>query len=187
MEEIRELIINLNRGSERAFEEIYSLYFNKIVYFSYRYTNDYTKSKCIAQEVFISLWENRENIDVNRNILSYLLTIAKNKTINILKREMLGKRYSMEVKRDLEQLNIGALCDDSCSELIANELSGKLRKILDRMPDKTREMFLMSRSEGLKYEQIAIKTGVSVKMVEYRIMQALKIIRRYITFFVFIF
>ncbi|MDP3452206.1 MAG: RNA polymerase sigma-70 factor [Bacteroidales bacterium] len=162
----------------RAFEEVYLKLLNKVTYFAYQYLNDITRSKCVAHDVFLTLWENRSAIDPQGNLQSYILTITRNKCINILRHSQVESRHHSNESRGVQVFNLEALSDISSEVLLRNEVISQLGRVLKMMPEKTKEAFVMSRFNRKSYEEIAKIHGVTVKNVEYRIMQALKILRR---------
>ena len=168
----------LKNGSMRAFEEVYLKLLNKVTYFAYQYLNDLNQSRCVAHEVFLALWENRSSIDPKGNLQSYLLTITRNKCINILKHNQVESRHHNREERAYLSFNFEALCDTSSEMLLKNEVMSQLGRVLEMMPQKTKEAFVMNRFNRKSYEEIAKIHGVTVKNVEYRIMQALKLLRR---------
>jgi RNA polymerase sigma-70 factor (ECF subfamily) len=169
---------DLKNGSMRAFEEVYLKLLNKVTYFAYQYLNDIAQSKCVAHDVFLTLWENRNAIDPQGNLQSYILTITRNKCINILRHNQVENRHHSSEARGYQAFNLEALSDISYELLLKNEVISQLGRVLKMMPEKTREAFVLNRFNRKSYEQIAKIHGVTVKNVEYRIMQALKILRR---------
>ncbi|MEN6618710.1 MAG: RNA polymerase sigma-70 factor [Rikenellaceae bacterium] len=162
----------------KAFEEIYLKFLHKVVYFAYQYLSDMNQSKCVAHDVFLSLWENRSLIDVNGNLQSYILTMTRNKCVNILKHNLVKAKYNSSTENATRNINYEALSDKSADLLLTNEFMAKFHYALSMLPEKTREAFLMSRFKRFSYEDISRQQSVSVKNVEYRIMQALKLLRK---------
>ncbi|MHC1781105.1 MAG: RNA polymerase sigma-70 factor [Bacteroidales bacterium] len=173
-----QLASDLKNGSMKAFEEIYLKYLNKVIHFAYHYLMDMNKAKCVAHDVFLSLWENRGLINEEGNLQSYILTTTKNKCINILKHNILETKYSASSDKILRKLNLEALNDASADLLLTNEFMRKLGDSLSKLPEKTQEAFILNRFNHYSYEEISKKQAVSVKNIEYRMMQALKLLRR---------
>lgn len=168
----------LKNGSIKAFEEIYLKFLNKVVYFAYQYLLDMNTARCVAHDVFLSLWENRTHIEVDGNLQSYILTTTKHKCINILKHNQVESNYVSKFEKAARNFNLEALTDTSADLLLTNEFMEKFRSSLSKLPLKTQEAFILSRFNHLSYEEISKKQDVSVKNVEYRMMQALKSLRR---------
>lgn len=164
-------------GDPGAFEEIYLRHYHKVFYYATQYLSDDEEAKNIAQETFLELWRRRESVDPSLSLLSYLLTITRNKCLNVLRSNISRKKYSDYMAGRRAETDYAALADSSAERLIAEETQGRITEILDGMPEKTRTAFILSREEELSYAEIAQRMGTTVKMVEYRIMQALKTLR----------
>lgn len=168
---------DLKNGSMKAFEEVYLKLLKMVIYFAYQYLSDMSQARSVAHDVFLTLWENRASIDVEGNLQSYILTTTKNKCINILKHHLLETKFGSATERAVKNINYNALTDSSADLLLTNEFMEKFRISLDKLPEKTKEAFLLSRFKGLSYEEISVRQSVSVKNIEYRMMQALKHLR----------
>ena len=169
---------DFKHGSMKAFEEVYLKYLKMVIYFAYQYLSDMSQAKSVAHDVFLSLWENKSSIDVTGNLKSYILTSTRNKCINILKHQLLETKYGSATERAMKNLNYSALTDSSAELLLKNEFMEKFIISLDKLPEKTKEAFILHRFKKLSYEEISVKQSVSVKNIEYRIMQALKHLRK---------
>lgn len=170
---------NEKNNSAFAFEEIYILHYHKIQSFCRNYLRNDNLSKCVAQEVFVAVWINRENLNFNDELLPFLFILAKNRCLNIIKREKVKHSYSeYGYNHNRESLNYSSLKDSTINVLYVKEVERLLNEALLRMPDNVRSTFCMSRFKNLKYEEIAKKQNVSIKTVEYRIMYALRVLRK---------
>ena len=88
-----------------------------------------------------------------------------------------SKKYGDYAAEKKAALNYSALYDQSAERLLSSELEGKIKNSIDMLPPKTKKVFLLSRRNELPYAKIAEEMKISVKMVEYRMMQALRILR----------
>ncbi len=170
--------INSNKGKSALFEEIYSEHLHKIQFFAYNYLQDFDAAKCLAQEVFTAIWESWDTIDFEREILPYLMTLTKNRCLNILRQKKVSRKYEdFSKSQDKDSLNYLALQDSSSTKLYSKEVEDILKETMDTMTEKVRRTFFLNRFQGLKYKDIAQIEGVSVKAIEVRIMSALKMLR----------
>lgn len=167
----------ISEGDAKAFEEAYLRHFHKILYYAVQYLSDKEEARNVAQETFFELWRKRESLDPSLNLLPYLLTITRNKCLNILRSNISRRKYTEYMAARRAEADYAALSDSSAEKLIVEETYNLVKEILGTMPEKTRTAFVLSRREELSYAEIAERMGTSVKMVEYRIMQALKILR----------
>ena len=172
--------VYINSGYDRDlfFKETFNLYFERIVAYIYGYCRDSEVAKNIAQDTFITFWENIEKVNSEKTPLPYLLFIAKNKAINAIKRELVkGKFNDYTQKRDLE-LSYRAFGSETIDSITANEIESIVNKSVGQMKENVQQTFCLSRFKNLKNEEVAKELDVSVKTVEYRLASALRVLRR---------
>lgn len=160
------------------FKKVFELYFERVTGYIFSYYRDRETAKNIAQDTFVSFWENIDKVDSSKSPLPYLFFIAKNKTLNALKRDIVkGKYSSYTQKRELE---IRYKVMESCTmDLVqGKEMERIIATSIEQMKENVRETFCLSRFRNLKNEEIAQMLDVSVKTVEYRISIALRILRK---------
>lgn len=175
---IWDILTGLNDDKRHIFEQIYTLYLCKVIYFAQSYLGSRSDAEGIAQEVFITVWEKRNELDLERDMFSYLMILTRNKCLNRLKSKK-GKHLEYSSPQlEKEHINYTAL-ESADSALLENELNHIVVKSLREMSPRVRKTFLLNRNKQLKYEEIAKLEGISVKTVEYRIMSALRIFRQY--------
>lgn len=161
-------------GNELAIRIIYERYSNRVYKLSLVLLKDTGWSEDVVQEVFIKFWNNRQALDPDGEVWNLLYVITKRTALNKLRD--IGKSNS-----NFEKMwaSISYLSDTVHEEFIAKELSGRLAIFLDRLPDRQREIFKLSREQGYTHQQIAVKLGISPNTVKNHIVQALKVIRKY--------
>lgn len=166
---------NLNivdKLSTQEFEEVFRKYFIPLSHFAQKYVIDLDTAKDIVHEVFIKVWEKKEEINWEKSIKSYLFTSVHNKCLNFLRDSK---------KNSNANLDIEILKDDNSWEdrdyLEEQELKTRINNALLKLPEKCREVFMLNRFDGLKYAQVAEKLGISIKTVEAQMSKALKILR----------
>lgn len=169
------LIIALKSGDEFAFKTIYDKYSNKIFDCSFFLLKDKDWSADIVQEVFIKLWNYRTNLSPDSNLWSFLYVLTKRLCFNRLK----------EIQRDHSSfdriLKSSTLVTDSSHDiLVAKDLAFHLQKALDQLSDRQREIFELSRFEGLSHQEIAQRLEISPNTVKNHMVSALKLVRKYV-------
>lgn len=165
------LAYRIKNSDKVAFKEIYLSFYNAVTYFISQYINNYEVSKDLAQEAFFLLWKNRERINHELGYKSYLLSIAKNLTLNFL-------RNQKNVSKFNETLKTKSYNDDYLFNKIENtDILRRVFKEIENLPKKQKEVIILSRNNNLTNKQISIKLGISIKTVEYRLMVALRNIR----------
>lgn len=137
-------------------------------------------AKILTSEVFEKLWLIRNQIDFNEDIFPLLLVMARNRTLNYLRREKIIRTYSENEKKRMTEIeiNIETLAGSNLNSLNSQEIIKLINESIAQMTKETRETFLLSRFSNLKNIEIASKEGISVKTVEYRIKIALRILRK---------
>ena len=187
MNDLTSIADAIRAGSEAAFEALFRAEFRNVALFVGRYVRDREQAEDIAQDAFLSLWKNRDRIDSRYNIRNYLLTIARNRALNWLRDYAVRQAGTLE-GREAEIFSRILQQPEVEQRIEAMDTEAMLLRVLRSLPDKAREMFLMNRQEGMTYAEIAQRKGVSVKVVEYNIVLALKALRRAVpgfpTFFV---
>jgi RNA polymerase sigma-70 factor (family 1) len=163
-----DLCISLKNGDESAFTEIYNRYSKKVYQSAYKRLTDRMEAEEIMQEVFLSLWKRRDILDIKYSILTYLNVAVKYKVINYQSRNL-----SKGLKLDTH-LNEQTLIENS-TELWFNEkeLRSELIKNIEKLPEKCRNVFKMSRDQYHNNSEIAKKLGLSEKTIEAHITRAL--------------
>ncbi len=162
------LIDKLKEGKPEAFEEIYNRYWKKLLQFAILKTDSIEISKEIVQELFINLWERRSELEIS-NLEYYLFAATKYKIIKELK-----KKYKTESLSESTENYADNLPESS---LETDELREKIAESINKLPTKTKEVFVKSRIENLSHKEISEALDVSQKAVEYHISQALKLLR----------
>ena len=151
-----------------SFEELFRSYFTPLMVFARKILKDEDEAREVVQKVFISLWEKREEIDLKTSLKPYLFTSVHNRSLNVIRDR---KKFSEEEIPDV------AGDWDVSAQIEAMELEQKIRKAIDSLPEKCKQIFELNRYEGLKYIEIASQLHISVKTVENQMSKALKILR----------
>ena len=163
---------NISTLNKTDFEEAFKTYFKPLTAFAYKFVKDTDDAKSIVHDVFMKLWEKRDDIDMSRSVKSYLFTSVNNRSLNFIRDH---KKFTHE------ELIIENQHDEHwevADKLSTVDIQQKVDNTLNKISPKAKEVFLMSRNEGLKYREIAEKLNVSVKTVETHMSTALKELRK---------
>ena len=161
-----------NTLDKTIFEQLFKEEFKGLVLFSIQYVKDYEAAREIVQEAFIGLWDKRNRIDPSRQVKSYLSTTVRNRSLNYLRD---NKKFD---SRLLTQENLYPLASyEQADRLVEKELQERIREAISELPERCREVFLLSRNEHLKYQVIADQLQISVKTVETQMSKALHHLR----------
>ena len=158
------------------FEKLYKLYYPKMFAFAKNYVpaNEYAEN--IVHDVFLTLWERKEEIEISFTLTTYLFTLVKNRCLNFLRHKLIEEEYNSQMKEELG-FKLYALEAFDYSYQSEEELQEIIRRALDTLPERCREIFIKSRIEGLKYKEISDELGISVNTVENQMVTALKKLR----------
>jgi len=158
------------------FETLFRTHFKELTFFAFRYVKDVDIAKEIVQEVYVALWEKRDTIDMSKSVKSYLTTSVYNRCLNYLRA---NKKFNRDIliAEKLFEISLNQGTDEIT---YSNELATKIDEILNLLPDKCKEIFILNRYENLKYQEIAQKLDISIKTVEAQISKALKIFREHL-------
>lgn len=170
------LLNEIKKGKEQAFHYLFSKYYRRLLGYAYRFIDDYTVAEDLVQDSFVRLWEKREELE-NISLSSLLFIIVRNNCINYLKHYALIDIHSVDWLENLdgeEQLYNLDFCPDAEMSLLYKELMAQIPQVLEQLPPRSREIFLMSRKQGLKNREIAEKLAISTTAVEKHIKRALE-------------
>lgn len=165
------LISELKRGNEQAYKYLYSNIYKDIVHYVNGLTRDYNKAEDIVQDVIVKLWKNRSEIEISTSIKSYLYKASYYSFINEYKKDMRKESLSEKIQKT------------AILELIENDDEHTQKKlkyiaqIIEQLSPKRKNIFILSKTEGLTYEEIASHLGISIKTVEAQMSKALYEIR----------
>ncbi len=172
-----EIVARIQSNDKGAFEELYSFFFPKLVYFSNQYLPDKEASESIVQDTFTELWANRHSLQPNTNIQAWLFTVVKNKSLKQISKERSKQRYNDHLKIRQLDLNYQLLDQFNASDFVFEELQLKIESALAKLSPSVRTVFEKSRFEDKKNKEIAAELGITIKTVEAHISKALKLLR----------
>lgn len=167
----RELTQRIQQGDEQAFDALFRSSYAALVGFTESLVRSRARAEEIVQDVLFEVWRRRETIEVDTTWRSYLFRAARNRALNELRHLRVAQQAEPFV-RGPESVEPA-----SPAALDASELEREFRRALASLPEPVREVFEMSRRDGLKYGEIATALGISVKTVEARMGRALKELR----------
>jgi len=164
------LVRSLSKGNILAFNTLFREYSSRLYRFANGYLRSEAESEEIVQEVFTILWEKRAGLKDELSLKSYLFTIV----FNIIKKHFRTKAYLAEY------LQSGFFTDidtDTIEKVDYNSLQKYIYELVEKLPERRKQIFIKSRFEGLSIKEIAEELGISHKTVENQLTEALKFIR----------
>ena len=167
----KQLISRLKNNDQKAFDEIFNHYYSRVYNLAYHFLHNREDSQEIVQIVFIAIWENRSQIDVEKSFSAYIQSIARHNVFNQLKKAVYRQRF---IDYSLQQSE-EAISDDSYQ---LKELQEVLENAISEMPPRRREIFHLSRNKGLSYKEIAIKLSITESTVNTQISKSIEFLRK---------
>ncbi len=171
------LFADVKSGNIHAFEFLFKSYYPRLLRYALRFVKDEDEARDILQDSFISFWEKREFL-LSVSIKALLFTIVRNNCLNHLKHQSVAAKYHFEYlseKRGEEHLYHLDFLGSTDDNLVFNELNAKVNLVIDSLPERCKEVFLLSRFEGLKNREISEKLNISLTAVEKHISKALSV------------
>jgi len=164
----------------RSFNSLFNEYYTRFICFAMGYVNEEEVAEDFVSEAFTIYWEKREELSPDTIPQAFILTVIKNKCLNHLNQLQIHKRVTEKIKNHNEWLlrtKISTLeaCDPDF--IYSKELQDIIDSTLEKLPEKTKQIFSMSRDKGFTYKEIARKTNLSQKAVEFHISKALHHLR----------
>ena len=167
-----DLVDRFIQGDQTAFELLFLKYYPGLVQYASQFTADQMDSEEIVQEFFVRFWEKRKQNIQLPSLKSYLFLSIKNACLNYLKHKKVEQKYILEMKKLSDHHLVY-----NPNLYLDTELQDVVTKAIDLLPEKCREIFVMSRVQGLKNDEIASELNLSKRTVETQISKALKFLR----------
>ena len=177
--------IHSRKDNALDFSKIYLSFYPKLVRFATVFVVYEEDAENIIQDLFLVLWESKDSLKYIDNMNAYMYKLTKNKCLDHLKHKMVKDRFIVNAQSLYEQeisLKLQTL-ENFDVELASEEKVEKIvSKAIDLLPPKCREIFTLSRNEGLKYKEISDRLNISVNTVETQMCIALKKLRNSLSF-----
>lgn len=154
------------------FDSIYVQYYSRMLRFATEYVGSEADAENIVQDIFLYLWERRDSTEIHTNMGSYLFTLVKNKCLDYLRHQTVVEEYNQEYAYKYSALEL--LNQQFNSE---EEFEGIIKRAIDKLPERCKEIFIKNRLEGKKYREIANDMAISENTVENQMSIALKKLR----------
>jgi RNA polymerase sigma-70 factor (ECF subfamily) len=169
------LTFRLKKGEKEAFQELFNLYAPKIHRFAIAYLKDMANAEELVQDVFMKIWEKRENLDPAQNIKAYIYKIAVNTVYDFVRKKNLEKAFA-----DFSKHNFQPGAESLWHEIIWNEMLARLDHLVAQMPEQCRNIFILCKEEGLSNQEIAEKLNLSKRTVENQLYRAIRFLKEHL-------
>jgi RNA polymerase sigma-70 factor, ECF subfamily len=170
-------------GEEQAFDSLFKSLYPYLCNFAQQLLNNLPEAEETVQDAFINLWQNRTKIVINGSLKSYLYQTVHNLAINKLDHFKTHKFQPNKVinPEQWSQIHNSYTVDNSFIQAFeAKETEELILKAIEKLPEKCREIFLLSRYDNLSYEEISDKLQLSQNTIRVQIFRALETIKKFI-------
>lgn len=167
----RELLDRLRQGDRDAFDAAFRAHYATLVGVAERIAGERAVAEELAQDVMLELWRRHETLAIDESLRAYLVRAARNRALNHVRHERMKVRTAPRAAGETVSQ------PDAPAHLAEAEMEAALRDAVASLPERCREVFELSRGQGLRYAEIAAALGISVKTVEAQMGKALRVLR----------
>ena len=164
----------LKQDSKEAFSLLFQTYYTDLVLFCGNFIKDKDSCEDIVQSIFLKLWRDRQNIQIETSLKSYLLKAVRNSCFDEYRHLEIIRQHEAEYESTMLDFY------DTDNYILYSDLSDHLHRALEKVPDLYREAFMLNRFEGLRYREIAEQLNVSERTAEVRVSKTLDLLRKYL-------
>lgn len=168
--EDEKLFESLQKGNKKAFNTFFLKYYPILCAYATQFVGMHDAEE-IVQDMMVGIWERRKDLAIESSLNGYLFRVVRNKCFNHMDKLRVHEQVHLFLASNRQ-----VLFEDP-DFYIVEELTRKIEEALMKLPENYREAFVLNRIEGKTYHEIASVLGISSKTVDYRIQQALKILR----------
>lgn len=174
--EDNELLTLLRRGEISTFVDMYTTYFDSLLNYADRLLNDMETARDVVQQVYYKMWENRNSLNISLSVKAYLFKSVYHGCLNTLAHQKNIQKYEQE---QLSDVYFSTIIQSPEAEIALwqSDIESAIQDAIATLPEKCREVFVMSKIEGLKNREIAEKLNISEKTVERHMSIALRKLR----------
>jgi RNA polymerase sigma-70 factor, ECF subfamily len=163
-------------GDYKAFEEIFHHLYNSLCNYALKYVKDTTIAEEVVSDVFFKLWKNKSQINILSSFQHYIFRAVKNQSLDYLKNK---NNQNLSI-HEINFYVYDSYAESPEEEMSNQELDNKIERAIQTLPQQCKNIFVMSREQGLKYREIAEKLNISIKTVETQMGRALKALRSFL-------
>jgi RNA polymerase sigma-70 factor (ECF subfamily) len=161
----------LQSSDERAFSELFEAMHVTLLRYAWRYTSDREAARDVVQDAFLKVWQMRSDIDPERSLKALLYTMVRNLALN-------HNRSAQYTNGELPEYGLHDHAPSADQKVDASMLGDRIRRLIENLPPRRREAFMLSRFEGLSHEEVAQVMNLTPRTVNTHIVLALKDLRR---------
>ena len=165
------MIDNLRKGEHKTFEMLFKEWYVPMCRYAVSILQDDDEAKDVVQKFFCKLWDKHSEIDIRTSLQSYLYRSVHNECLNVIKKRKVKADY-------IEYASSSEVHQDKADKrVIIKELEENVKKAIEKLPPRCKEIFLLSRMNNMTYSEIADSLGIAVGTVEIQMVKALRSLR----------
>lgn len=170
-----ELLAKIATGDQHAFKVIYERFNRRIFTYCVRMLDAEVLAEEVMQEVFLTFWRMGDELLLIRNAEAYLRTLTKNRCLNVLRRVVLENKADRELTKNYVEYH-----NETEESILLNDTKNLINAAIELLPGQQREVYQLCQNDGLKYEEVAKRLGISINTVKTHMKRALAAIRAYV-------
>lgn len=164
------LLSSLRKGEQKAFDSLFRKYYPMLCAYAHRFI-EMEDAEEIVQEIMLWVWEKRSELIIESSLNQYLFKMTYHLALNLItKKEITSRAETFFYTKNQE-------ATEDVNYYQIEELSKRIEKAIAALPESYQTAFVMHRFKGMSYKDIAAIYNVSPKTIDYRIQQALKLLR----------
>jgi RNA polymerase sigma-70 factor (family 1) len=171
----KDLFRRIAEGDESAFAIIFHRHKSPLFDYGMKITKSQVAAEELVQECFVKLWLARKNLQTVDNPVGYLHMMARNAGVDYLRRLSLDAGMQKKVWAGISHMENPIL-----QKIQVSETQRLIDEAVSQLPLQQREVFMLSRYEGLNYDQIGLQMGIASNTVKNHLVKALKYVREYL-------
>ncbi|MFC5048117.1 RNA polymerase sigma factor [Aquimarina hainanensis] len=175
----KDLIKGIVKGDRKSYKILFDTYYIGLHRYMFKLSNDTILSEDLIQNVFLRIWEKKEELNITSSLKSYLFRSCHNEFLMHLRKQ---KREGDALDALKWEIMFEVFSEEETQDTISEDLV-KLEKVIEKLPKKCKEVFKLSRFEQKKHKEIAEILGISTKTVEVHITKAIRFIKTNVSIF----
>jgi RNA polymerase sigma-70 factor (ECF subfamily) len=161
----------VNPLNTTGFTKLFHTWYEPLCHYAFKYVDDRQAAEDLVQDVFTRMWNSRAEITIGKSLEQYLFRATRNACLGYFRKKALDQKMMTLSQPEIQWP------EDPEKELHEIQLKLKLRKAVDRLPPKTRNILILHKLEGLTYQEISRQEGISVKTIEKQLARAYRLLR----------
>lgn len=167
-----QLIDLLKNDDDSAFKTLYQRYWKRLLYFANQKTADLAEAENVVQDIFVSLWNRRSDLNISISLENYLIVSVKYRVIKLF-----NKQRTQRISEEKSLVSYDILDDSTQQYLDFEELQHRLQELIGKLPEKGALIYRMNKEQGMNHKQIAQELGISEKAVNSHLVRSKKALR----------